>query len=182
MTPRDFVFWEIPRYPAAVNFSFESFFMKVSFTLNRESVVVEVEDDASLLWTLRDKFQLTGTKYSCGIAQCGSCTVHLNGNPVRACMMPMRAVEGKEILTIEALSTDGNIHPLQQAWIEEQVPQCGYCQSGQIMQAAALLEKNPDPSRDEIIDYMDSVLCRCGAYHRIIKAIEKAAAFKKVKK
>ena len=150
--------------------------MKVSFTLNREPVVVEVEDNATLLWTLRDKFQLTGTKYSCGIAQCGSCTVHLNGNPVRSCIMPMRTIEGKEVLTIESLSPDGDLHPLQEAWIEEQVPQCGYCQSGQIMQAAALLEKNPNPSRDEIVDHIDGVLCRCGAYNRIIRAIQKVSS------
>ena len=150
--------------------------MKVSFTLNHESVIVEVEDNATLLWTLRDKFQLTGTKYGCGIAQCGSCTVHLDGNPMRACMLPMRAVEGKEILTIEGLGPEGDLHPIQEAWIEEQVPQCGYCQSGQIMQAAALLQKNPHPTRDEIVDYMDGVLCRCGAYTRIIRAIQKVAS------
>lgn len=150
--------------------------MKVSFILNQEPVAVEVEDNSTLLWALRDKFQLTGTKYSCGIAQCGSCTVHLNGNPVRSCMMPMRAVEGKEVLTIEGLAQNDQLHPLQEAWIQEQVPQCGYCQSGQIMQAAALLQKNPSPTREEIIDHMDSVLCRCGAYMRIIKAIERVSS------
>lgn len=149
--------------------------MKVSFTLNRKAVEVEVEEKATLLWTLRDKFQLTGTKYSCGIAQCGSCTVHVDGNPVRSCLMPMRAMAGKEIVTIEGLSEGGTKHALQEAWVEEQVPQCGYCQSGQIMQAAALLEKNPNPTRAEIVDYMDGVLCRCGAYMRIISAIQKVA-------
>jgi isoquinoline 1-oxidoreductase alpha subunit len=150
--------------------------MKVSFTLNRKAVEVEVEEKATLLWTLRDKFQLTGTKYSCGIAQCGSCTVHMNGNPVRSCMMPMKAIAGKEIVTIEGLSEDHMQHPLQEAWVKEQVPQCGYCQSGQIMQAAALLTKNPNPTRDEIVDYMDGVLCRCGAYNRIIRAIENVSS------
>ena len=151
--------------------------MKVNFTLNRKAVEVDVEEKATLLWTLRDKFQLTGTKYSCGIAQCGSCTVHMNGNPVRSCMMPMKAIAGKDIITIEGLSEDSNMqHRLQKAWIEEQVPQCGYCQSGQIMQAVALLTKNPNPTREEIVDYMDGVLCRCGAYNRIIGAIEKVSS------
>ena len=145
--------------------------MKISFNLNQKSVDVEVEDSATLLWTLRDKFELTGAKYACGIAQCGSCTVHLDGNPVRACMLPMRAVEGKSITTIEGLGAE-HLHPLQEAWIKEQVPQCGYCQTGQIMQAAALLNKNPNPDRDEIVSFMDGVLCRCGAYMRIIKAIQ----------
>lgn len=145
--------------------------MKISFNLNQKSVDVEVEDGATLLWTLRDKFELTGAKYACGIAQCGSCTVHLDGNPVRACILPMRAVEGKSITTIEGLGSE-HLHPLQEAWIKEQVPQCGYCQTGQIMQAAALLNKNPNPDRDEIVSFMDGVLCRCGAYMRIIKAIQ----------
>ncbi|MBK8502155.1 MAG: (2Fe-2S)-binding protein [Saprospiraceae bacterium] len=149
--------------------------MKVSFSLNRKAVEVEVEEKATLLWTLRDKFQLTGTKYSCGIAQCGSCTVHIEGNPVRSCMMPMRAIAGKDIVTIEGLSEGDTKHALQDAWVEEQVPQCGYCQSGQIMQAAALLKKNPNPTREEIVDYMDGVLCRCGAYMRIISAIQRVA-------
>lgn len=149
--------------------------MKVNFTLNGKAVDVEVDDGASLLWTLRDKFQLNGTKYGCGIAQCGACTVHLDNNPVRSCVIPMRAVEGKSIVTIEGLGQD-KLHPLQEAWIAEQVPQCGYCQSGQIMQAAALLEKKPNPARDEIIDYMDGVLCRCGAYIRIIRAIESVSS------
>jgi isoquinoline 1-oxidoreductase subunit alpha len=149
--------------------------MKISFTLNQKAVDVEVDDGASLLWTLRDKFQLTGTKYSCGIAQCGACTVHLDNNPVRSCIIPMRAVEGKNIVTIEGLGQD-KLHPLQEAWVAEQVPQCGYCQSGQIMQAAALLEKNPNPVREDIIDYMDGVLCRCGAYLRIVRAIESVSS------
>ena len=145
--------------------------MKISFNLNQKSVDVEVDDGATLLWTLRDKFELTGAKYACGIAQCGSCTVHLDGNPVRACILPMRAVEGRSITTIEGLGAE-HLHPLQEAWIKEQVPQCGYCQTGQIMQAAALLNKNPNPDRDEIVSFMDGVLCRCGAYMRIIKAIQ----------
>ncbi len=145
--------------------------MKISFNLNQKSVDVEVDDGATLLWTLRDKFELTGAKYACGIAQCGSCTVHLDGNPVRACILPMRAVEGRSITTIEGLGAE-HLHPLQEAWIKEQVPQCGYCQTGQIMQAAALLNKNPNPDRNEIVSFMDGVLCRCGAYMRIIKAIQ----------
>ncbi len=148
--------------------------MKVKFTLNGKPIEIDAPDDANLLWTLRDRLKLTGTKYGCGIAQCGACTIHLDGNPVHSCVMPLEAVEGKSITTIEGLAGE-NLHPIQEAWIEVQVPQCGYCQSGQIMQAAALLAKNDVPSRKEIIDHMHGVLCRCGAYMRIIKAIEKAS-------
>lgn len=146
--------------------------MTTSFILNGKKIEVSTESDANLLWTLRERLQLTGTKYGCGIAQCGACTIHLDGNPVKACIMPLSAVEGKEVTTIEGLSDD-NSHPLQQSWISEQVPQCGYCHSGQIMQAAALLKKNPKPKREEIIKHMNAVLCRCGTYTRIMKAIEK---------
>lgn len=145
--------------------------MKVQFELNGNKVEVEAERQATLLWVLRDHFNLSGTKYSCGIAQCGSCTVHIDGNPVRACVMPISAIQNKKITTIEGLGKE-NPHPLQKAWIAEQVPQCGYCQSGQIMQAAALLDKNPSPTREEILTHMNGVLCRCGAYMRIVKAIE----------
>ncbi len=136
---------------------------------------IEMEPETSLLWVLREHLELTGTKYGCGLAQCGACTVHLGGNPIRACIVPVSSVkEDQDITTIEGLSENGD-HPLQKAWIEAQVPQCGYCQSGQIMQAAALLEKNPKPTREEIVQYMNGNLCRCGTYLRIIKAIQIAA-------
>lgn len=149
--------------------------MKTSFKLNGKQVQVETSKDATLLWTLRDTLLMTGTKYGCGAALCGACTVHLDGVPVRSCMTSVSAAAGRSVTTIEGLATD-QLHPLQKAWIEEQVPQCGYCQSGQIMQAAALLKSNPRPSREEIINHMNGVLCRCGTYTRIIKAIERASA------
>ncbi|WP_194778470.1 (2Fe-2S)-binding protein [Pararhodonellum marinum] len=146
--------------------------MTTSFILNGKKVEVTAASDANLLWTLRERLQLTGTKYGCGASFCGTCTVHLEGKPIKACVTPLSAVEGKEVLTIEGLS-ENRSHPLQIAWIEEQVPQCGYCHSGQIMQAAALLKANPNPSREEILSHMNAVLCRCGTYPRIMKAIEK---------
>jgi len=127
-----------------------------------------------LLWVLREHLKLTGTKFGCGSGLCGACTVHLDGRPMRACITPISAVAGKSVTTIEGLSKDQS-HPLQKAWIETQVPQCGYCQSGQIMQAAALLESNKNPSREEIIAYMNGNICRCGTYLRIIRAIKIAA-------
>ena len=143
--------------------------------VNNESHEVSVAEGTSLLWVLREHLGLTGTKYGCGIAQCGSCTIHVDGNPVKACILPVdNFASGQQITTIEGLS-NGEYTPLQKAWISEQAPQCGYCHSGQIMQAAALLKSNPDPSRDEIKSYMNGILCRCGTYMRIIKAIEKAA-------
>lgn len=143
--------------------------------VNGERKTVEVDPGTTLLWVLREHLGFTGTKYGCGIAQCGVCTIHINGNPAKACALPVDGVaNGQEITTIEGLSENGD-HPVQQAWIAEQVPQCGYCQSGQIMQAAALLEENPDPTRDEIITYMNGHLCRCGTYLRIIRAIQTAA-------
>ncbi len=148
--------------------------MAISFTVNGESVSSEADPDTRLVWILREHMQLTGTKIACGAGVCGACTVHLDGNPVRSCMLPVSAAEGMKVTTIEGLSPDGS-HPLQQAWIDEQVPQCGYCQSGQIMQAATLLESNPSPTRDEIIAHMDGNLCRCGTYGRIMSAIERAA-------
>jgi len=148
--------------------------MKTKFVLNDQPVEVESPEDANLLWTLRDRLALTGTKFACGIAQCGACTVHLDGNPIRACVMPLKAVEGRQVTTIEGLGKDG-LHPIQDAWIEAQVPQCGYCQSGQMMQAATLLGKSSVPTREEIIEHMKGVLCRCGAYMRIIRAIELAS-------
>jgi isoquinoline 1-oxidoreductase alpha subunit len=123
---------------------------------------------------LREHLQLTGTKFGCGSGQCGSCTVHLDGAAIRSCVTPVSAVAGKSVTTIEGLSDDGS-HPLQKAWIKEQVPQCGYCQSGQIMQAATLLARKDSPSREEIVAHMDGNLCRCGTYSRIIRAIERAA-------
>jgi isoquinoline 1-oxidoreductase subunit alpha len=146
--------------------------MTISFTLNGREVEVTAEDDANLLWTLRERLNLTGTKYGCGVSLCGVCTVHLDGKPIKSCITPLASVAGKKVTTIEGLSEDRS-HPVQVAWIEEQVPQCGYCQSGQIMQAVALLEENSNPSREEIIKHMNGVLCRCGTYLRILKAIEK---------
>ncbi len=126
-----------------------------------------------MLWVIREHLKLTGTKFGCGIAQCGACTVHINGAPMRSCSVPLEAVAGKAVTTIEGLSPDST-HPLQIAWVEEQAPQCGYCQSGQIMQAAALIAGNPKPSRAEIVAYMDGNVCRCGTYGRIVKAIQRA--------
>jgi isoquinoline 1-oxidoreductase alpha subunit len=148
-----------------------------TFTLdiNNKKQKVEVAQGTSLLWVLREHLGLTGTKYGCGIAQCGACTIHIDGNPVRACTLPVdTVVAGQKITTIEGLSEKGD-HPVQKAWVEAQAPQCGYCQSGQIMQAVALLESNPNPTRDEIKTYMNGILCRCGTYMRIVKAIELAA-------
>ena len=145
-----------------------------SITVNGTSQTVDVSADTPLLWVLRDHLNLLGTKYGCGIALCGTCTVHMNGNPVRSCMMTIESVQGSEITTIEGLSEDGS-HPVQEAWKEVDVPQCGYCQSGQIMTAAALLERNPAPSSDEIREAMHGNLCRCASYQRIYQAVELAA-------
>ena len=142
--------------------------------VNGRSHQVDVEPEMPLLWVLRDVLGLTGTKYGCGIAACGACTVHVNGEPVRSCSMPVSQVEGKRVTTIEGLSRNSS-HPLQKAWVAEQVPQCGYCQSGQIMQAAALLAKNGNPSRADIVKHMNGNICRCGTYHRIIAAIQRAS-------
>ena len=144
-----------------------------TLNVNGKDVSVDVEADMPLLWVLRDELGLRGTKYGCGIAACGACTVHMDGQPVRACVMPMSALEGKKITTIEALSKDG-FHPVQKAWVQLQVPQCGYCQSGQVMTAAALLSTNKKPS-DADIDNAMTNLCRCGTYARIREAIHLAA-------
>ncbi len=146
------------------------------FTLNVNGMAHEVdaEPETPLLWVLRDNIGLTGTKFGCGIAQCGVCTVHIDGQPVRACSTTAASAVGREITTIEGLSDD-NSHPVQQAWIEDTVPQCGYCQSGQIMSAAALLSRTPDPSDSEIDTAMAGNLCRCGTYLRIRRAIHRAA-------
>jgi isoquinoline 1-oxidoreductase alpha subunit len=137
-------------------------------------VDVAADPDTPLLWVIREHLKLTGTKFGCGIAQCGACTVHVDGEPTRSCQTQLADVVGKNIVTIEGLSPDSS-HPLQRAWIAEQVPQCGYCQSGQIMQAVALLRKNPKPTREQIIEHMDGNICRCGTYVRIIAAIQRAA-------
>jgi len=147
--------------------------MKITMTVNGEERTVDVAPDTPLLWVLRDTLGLTGTKYGCGEALCGSCTVHLNGSPVRSCVMPASAVAGARITTIEGLSPDGD-HPLQRAWIEEDVSQCGYCQPGQIMSAAALLEQNPNPSDADIDAALNGNLCRCGTHVRIRRAIHRA--------
>ena len=142
--------------------------------VNGRSHQVDVEPETPLLWVLRDVLGLTGTKYGCGINACGACTVHVNGEPVRSCSTPVSQIEGKRVTTIEGLSRESS-HPLQKAWVAGQVPQCGYCQSGQIMQAAALLAKNPRPSRGEIVKHMNGNICRCGTYNRIIAAIQRAS-------
>ncbi|MFT5132582.1 MAG: isoquinoline 1-oxidoreductase alpha subunit [Gammaproteobacteria bacterium] len=149
--------------------------MKFDLEVNGSKHSVDVEPDTKLLWVLREQLNLYGTKYGCGIAACGACMVHVDGKSAYSCQLSAKAVVGKAVTTIEGLSED-NSHPVQLAWIEEQVPQCGYCQSGQIMRASDLLEQNNKPTREEIIDHMNTNLCRCGTYPRIIKAIEKAAS------
>ena len=146
----------------------------VAFNLNGKPVSAKAEDSTPLLWVIRDELKLTGTKFGCGASQCGACTVHVNGKAVRSCVTTLGAVKGAKVTTIEGLSPDGS-HPLQKAWIAEQVPQCGYCQSGQIMKAAELLAQKPKPSRDEIVTHMYGNICRCGTYHRIIAAIQRAS-------
>ena len=148
--------------------------MSIKFELNRSITELEQPPHTALLWVLREYLELTGTKFGCGSGLCGACTVHIDGQPMRACITPISAVAGKSVTTIEGLSKD-QTHPLQKAWIEAQAPQCGYCQSGQIMQAAALLKLNKNPNRQEIISYMNGNICRCGTYLRIIKAIKIAA-------
>ena len=144
----------------------------LSLIVNGEPAKVDAPEATPLLWVLRDYLGLTGTKYGCGIAECGACTVHVDGDAVRACITPAGNVQGRKITTIEGL---GGTHPLQTAWIAEQVPQCGYCQSGQIMQAAALLNGTKSPTREQIVEQMDGNLCRCGTYNAIIRAVERAA-------
>jgi aerobic-type carbon monoxide dehydrogenase small subunit (CoxS/CutS family) len=145
-----------------------------AFIVNGKNVNVEAAPDTPLLWVLRDHLRLTGTKYGCGIAQCGACTVHLDGQPTRSCVTPLAQVAGKKVLTIEGLSQN-NSHPVQKAWIAEEVPQCGYCQSGQIMSAVALLAKNKNPSDADIDAAMSANLCRCGTYNRVRRAVHRAA-------
>ncbi len=147
---------------------------KYTLNINQKEFTVDADPQTPLLWVIRDEVGLTGTKYGCGIAQCGACTVHLNGNPVRSCSLPVSATSGQQITTIEGISEDQS-HPVQKAWIEAQVPQCGYCQSGQVMSAVALLNKNPKPSDDDIDAAMSGNICRCGTYTRIRKAIHNAS-------
>jgi isoquinoline 1-oxidoreductase alpha subunit len=146
-----------------------------NLNINGRSMSVDAANDTPLLWAIREQLQMTGTKFGCGAGLCGACTVHVNGEAVRSCQTAVGDVAGKKITTIEGLSARGD-HPLQKAWITEQVPQCGYCQSGQIMQAAALLSKNANPTRDEVVAHMDGNLCRCMTYSRIQKAIMRAAS------
>ena len=148
--------------------------MPVTFSVNGTRHTVDVPDDMPLLWVVRDVLGLKGTKYGCGVNQCGACTVHIDGEPIRSCQTPISALEGRDVTTIEGLSPDGE-HPLQQAWVDLDVPQCGYCQAGQLMTAAALLERNPNPSDDEIVEAMTGNLCRCGTYLRIREGIRRAA-------
>jgi isoquinoline 1-oxidoreductase alpha subunit len=143
-------------------------------TVNGQPLSVTAHPDTPLLWVLREQIKLTGTKYGCGIGQCGACTVHIDGKSAFSCLRPISTVAGASVTTIEGLSRDGT-HPLQNAWIAEQTPQCGYCQSGQIMRAAALLKDNPRPTRDQIVAHMKTNICRCGSYRRIIAAIERVA-------
>ncbi|MDM0078143.1 (2Fe-2S)-binding protein [Variovorax sp. J2P1-59] len=146
----------------------------MKLNINEAAIDVGVDGQMPLLWVLRDELGLTGTKFGCGIGACGACTVLIDGEPIRSCSFPTAAAAGKRITTIEGLSKDGD-HPLQQAWIAEGTPQCGYCQSGQIMAAAALLQRDPKPSRAVIEQAMNSHICRCGTYKRIVRAVERAA-------
>ena len=146
----------------------------VGFVINGKPVSVEAEPGTPLLWVAREHLKLTGTKFGCGSGLCGACTVHIDGKAVRSCQIHLSQVQGKKVVTIEGLSPTSS-HPLQKAWIAEQVPQCGYCQSGQIMQAAELLAANKNPTRAQIVEHMDGNICRCGTYLRIISAIQRAA-------
>lgn len=155
--------------------------MAISLNVNGKQFQVDVDPNTPLLWVLRDNLNLTGTKYGCGIAQCGACTVHLNDVAIRSCSLPVSAVSGSKITTIEGLSETGD-HPLQLAWDELDVPQCGYCQAGQIMTAAAYLKSNPNPSEEEVETIMSGNICRCGTYKRIKKAVLQAAAMQATNK
>jgi isoquinoline 1-oxidoreductase alpha subunit len=143
--------------------------------VNGEERTVPVDDNPMLLWSLRNDLGLTGTKFGCGMSECGACTVHVDGGPTRSCITPVTSVFGREITTIEGLAQDGELHPVQQAWIDAQAPQCGYCQSGQIMTAVAFLRDNPNPSDLQIKEAMNGNLCRCGTYNRILQAVKLAA-------
>jgi aerobic-type carbon monoxide dehydrogenase small subunit (CoxS/CutS family) len=149
----------------------------MQLNINGRATEVDIAPDTPLLWVLRDTLALTGTKFGCGMAQCGACTVHVNGVATRSCVLPVSSLKGKQITTIEGLSAAGD-HPLQKAWVAEGVPQCGYCQSGQIMSAAALLKKTPKPTKKQIAEAMNGNLCRCGTYNQIARAVERAAGVK----
>jgi isoquinoline 1-oxidoreductase subunit alpha len=149
--------------------------MAIRFTVNGKPQTVDVNPNMPLLWVIRDTFNMTGTKFGCGMALCGACTVHINGAAIRSCITPVSSIEGKQVTTIEGLSADHS-HPVQRAWVEVDVPQCGYCQSGQIMSASALLAKNPHPTDAEIEEAMAGNICRCGTYQQIKEAIHRAAA------
>ncbi len=148
----------------------------ISLTVNGQTHELSVDPSTPLLWVIREQLGLTGTKFGCGIAQCGACTVHLNGAPIRSCVTPLAAAQGASLTTIEGIGGQEQLHPVQQAWIEQQVPQCGYCQSGQIMSAVALLRDNPDPDDSAINQAMRGNLCRCGMYGRIRSAIKQVAS------
>jgi isoquinoline 1-oxidoreductase alpha subunit len=148
--------------------------MAIIFNLNNESVSTDAPPDTPLLWVIREGLKLTGTKFGCGAGLCGACMVHLDGQRTFSCQTPVATVDGRNVTTIEGLSDDSS-HPVQKAWIAESVPQCGYCQSGQIMSAVDLLNRNPDPSQEEIIGHMSTNICRCGTYPRIVKAVQRAA-------
>jgi isoquinoline 1-oxidoreductase alpha subunit len=150
----------------------------ISFELNGEAISVDVSADMPLLWVLRDQLGMTGTKFGCGIAQCGACTVHLDGQAMRSCVLPVNAVAGRSVRTIEDLADDASLDPVQQAWLEEEVTQCGYCQPGFLMAANALLDNNPNPN-DAEIDAAITNICRCGTYPRIRRAIHRAAAIRR---
>jgi isoquinoline 1-oxidoreductase alpha subunit len=150
----------------------------IALNVNGQPKQVDVEPDTPLLWVLRDSLELTGTKYGCGVAQCGACTVHLDGQPIRSCVTPVASATGRKIVTIEGLHPKAE-HALQKAWVEEQAPQCGYCQSGQIMSAAALLARTPSPTDKDIDEAMAGNICRCGTYQRLRKAIHRAAVLAK---
>ena len=149
--------------------------MKITFSINGSEKTLEVDENTPLLWVIRDTLDLKGTKFGCGKAACGACTLHVDGEAVRSCSFPVKFAEGKEITTIEGLSNNGHLHPVQQAWMEEIVPQCGYCQPGFMMATAAMLEKNPTPTDDEIDTAIVNV-CRCATYYRMRKAIHRAAS------
>ena len=150
----------------------------ITFTLNGNPVAVDVDSDEELLWVLRDRLNVTGVKYGCGLGLCGACTCHVNGVAQRTCVTPVGSVQGQNVTTIEGLARGDRLHPVQQAWIDNDVAQCGYCQAGQIMQAVALLDRNPDPTDADIDEAMGGNLCRCGTYFRIRTAIKQVAASK----
>ncbi|MEH6551271.1 MAG: (2Fe-2S)-binding protein [Pseudomonadales bacterium] len=156
--------------------------MQIEFKLNGQNTAVSVEGSTPLLWVIRDTLGLTGTKYGCGMAQCGCCTVHFNGVATKSCVLPISEVQGKEVTTIEGLSNEEKLHPVQDAWIEKDVAQCGYCQAGQIMSASHLIDTNPSPSDEEIEQAMMGNICRCGTYNRIKEAINYAVEIKKNQK